>query len=174
MGFDAERSACAKVTDPGRAHQEADINGHDFQVGDILRVDCPPARARVTAVGLFEVSIEWPWGEMDAASDIRWNGLRAVPRPDDPDEWPGLFQIASGAAELNAGDFCLAGIPESSVRVIDIGHYEPPADVGWLPRPATMLIVVPTDRAHGALVHEGDTIELPSAAPISIKRISSP
>ncbi|MFF4591035.1 hypothetical protein [Streptomyces sp. NPDC001388] len=62
------------------------------------------------------------------------------------------------------------GIPEMLVRIIDIGHYDPPIDVGWLPRPHTMLVVLPVGRPrHPLAEEEADTIDLPSAAPLDIE-----
>jgi hypothetical protein len=64
---------------------------------------------------------------------------------------------------------CRVGIPETLVRVVDTGRYDPPLDVGWLPRPHTLLIVVPADRTWADEDDEGDTIELESAAPLVIE-----
>ncbi|WP_203181485.1 hypothetical protein [Streptomyces pratensis] len=59
------------------------------------------------------------------------------------------------------------------MRITDIGLHDPPADVGWLPRPHTMLIVLPADRPHEPdAEEEGDTIDLDSAAPIRIELIA--
>ncbi|MEV5310277.1 hypothetical protein [Streptomyces sp. NPDC052610] len=144
----------------------------EFKVGDVLLVSCPSAPARVVHVTPFEVSVEWPWARIDPYSAIRWNGHRAIPRATGR-EWGGLFQVDPRAGDLEAGDSCLVGIPETLVRIIDIGHFDPPADVGWLPRPHTMLIVLPVDRPHDPLAEEeGDTIDLDSAAPIKIEPVS--
>ncbi|WP_031146004.1 hypothetical protein [Streptomyces erythrochromogenes] len=75
--------------------------------------------------------------------------------------------------DLHVGDTCLVGIPETLVRVVDIGRHDPPQDVGWLPRPHTMLVVVPADHPAEALGEDdGDTIDLDSAAPVTIELVS--
>ena len=49
----------------------------------------------------------------------------------------------------------------------------PPADVGWLPRPHTMLVVSPVEHPHDPNPEEeGDTIDLEAAAPIEIDLVS--
>ncbi|MDQ0844049.1 hypothetical protein [Streptomyces sp. V1I6] len=145
-----------------------------FSVGDVLRVSCPSAKAHVAEVSQFYVSIEWPWAKVDPNSAIEWNGRVAIPRNKDSHEWAvGLFRTAPEPWHLEAGDTCHVGIPERLVRVIDIGHYDPPADVGWLPRPHTMLIVLPADHAHDPVRDDdGETIDLESAAPIKIELVS--
>jgi hypothetical protein len=51
----------------------------DYQVGNVLRVSCAPAPARVTETSSSYVSIEWPWGEADPDSQYGWNGRFALP-----------------------------------------------------------------------------------------------
>ncbi|GAA2445645.1 hypothetical protein [Streptomyces glaucus] len=149
-----------------------DIRRQRFEVGDVLLVSCPWARARVVGVTSSDVSVEWPWARIDPDSAIRWNGHRAIPRTRDH-EWGGLFQIAPHAGNLRVGDSCWVGVPETLVRIIDIGRFDPPADVGWLPRPHTMLIVLPADRPRRPdAEEEGDTIDLDSAAPLRIEPVS--
>ncbi|MFF9281070.1 hypothetical protein [Streptomyces griseosporeus] len=140
------------------------------QVGDVLRVSCPFAEARVVRVTRDEISVEWPWGRTDPESALGWNGRRAIPRATPAGAWGGLFQVAPGGEPLRAGGVCRVGIPETLVRVVDTGRYDPPLDVGWLPRPHTLLIVVPADRAWADGDDEGDTIELEPAAPLVIER----
>jgi hypothetical protein len=143
-----------------------------FSVGDVLRVSCPSAKARVAEVSQFYVSIEWPWARVDPES--------AVERPGDDTAQRGLPRVGSRALSyhpepwhLEAGDTCHVGIPEKLVRVIDIGYYGPPTDVGWLPRPHTMLIVLPADHPHEPVSNDdGETIGLESAAPIKIELVS--
>jgi hypothetical protein len=145
------------------------IGREQFEVGDVLRVSCPSARARVVHVTPYEISVEWPWAQIDPDSEIRWNGHRAIPRTTADDEWGGLFRIDPHPGHLEVGDFCLVGIPETLVRIVDIGRFDPPADVGWLPRPHTMLIVLPVGHPHDPdSEEEGDTIDLEAAAPLRI------
>lgn len=144
----------------------------DYQVGDILRVSCAPTPTRVTEVSRFYVSIEWPWGEVDPNSQYGWNGRFALPVEPDGREWS-LFRTEQDPRTLEPDDTCLVGIPETLVRVIDVGHYDPPMDTGRLPRPHTLLIVLPIGRPNveGNSEDEGDTIELDSAAPITLERV---
>ncbi|MFF7448425.1 MULTISPECIES: hypothetical protein [unclassified Streptomyces] len=149
------------------------ISRERFEVGDVLLVSCPSARARVVHVTPREVSVEWPWGQIDPNSEIRWNGHRSIPCTAPDDEWGGLFQIDPHPGHLEVGGYCLVGIPETLVRIIDIGRFDPPADVGWLPRPHTMLIVLPVAHPRAPRAEEeGDTIDLESAAPIKIDLLS--
>ncbi|MEU0405558.1 hypothetical protein ABZ318_36215 [Streptomyces sp. NPDC006197] len=147
---------------------------HEFRVGDVLRVSCPPAEARVAEVSRFDASVEWPWAEIDPQSQVRWNGRRAfVMSSDSPDWTMSLFKTDPEPWNLQVGDSCLVGIPETLVRIIDIGRYDPPQDVGRLPRPHTMLVVVPADYSDEALSeHDGDTIDLESAAPVTVELVS--
>ncbi|MEW1800338.1 hypothetical protein [Streptomyces virginiae] len=94
----------------------------------------------------FDIAVEWPRGEIDPPSRFRWNGQRAfAASPDDPDWTTSLFRTDPEPWNLSVGDNCLVGIPETLVRITDIGRYDPPQDVGWLPRPHTLLGVVPAD-----------------------------
>ncbi len=84
-----------------------------------------------------------------------------------------LFRTSPEPWELKAGDTCLVGIPETLVRIIDIGRYDPPQDVGWLPRPHTMLVVLPIDHPIDPMDEDqGDTICLDSAEPLKIELVS--
>lgn len=151
-------------------------SNHDqgFKIGDVLRVSCPPARTHVAEVSQFYVSVEWPWAQIDPESEILWNGRVAIPRNADSHDWViGLFRTDPEPWHLEAGDTCRVGIPERLVRVIDIGHYDPPADVGWLPRPHTMLIVLPAEYSFPPVRDDdGETIDLESAAPIRLELVS--
>ncbi|ARF62847.1 hypothetical protein B1H20_16710 [Streptomyces violaceoruber] len=151
-----------------------DASRRDFRVGDVLRVSCPQARARVAHVSSFHASVEWPLGEIDPESGIGWNGRRAFAVPAGSIERiMSLFRTEPEPSDLRVGDSCLVGVPETLVRVIDIGRYDPPQDVGWLPRPHTMLVVVPADLPDEALPEDaGDTIDLESAAPLTIELVS--
>ncbi|MGW5428578.1 hypothetical protein ACWET9_15380 [Streptomyces sp. NPDC004059] len=149
------------------------IGQQQFMVGDVLLVSCPSARARVAHVTPFEISVHWPWAQIDPDSEIRWNGHRAIPRATPNGEWGGLFRSTRMQDTWRVGDSCLVGIPETLGRIIDIGRFDPPADVGWLPRPHTMLIVLPVDQPRDPHAEEeGDTIDLDSAAPVKIELVS--
>ncbi|MEV6679713.1 hypothetical protein AB0N09_23070 [Streptomyces erythrochromogenes] len=117
-----------------------------------------------------EVSVEWPWAGIDPQSAFGWNGRRAfATSPDSPDRTMSLFKTDPEPWNLHVGDTCLVGIPETLVRVVDIGRYDPPQDVGWLPRPHTMLVVVPAEVLGE---DDGDTIDLDSAALVTIELVS--
>ncbi|MFD7796485.1 hypothetical protein [Streptomyces sp. NPDC059759] len=89
----------------------------------------------------------------------------------DPEPWN--LHVGDSCLVGIVGDSCLVGIPETLVRIIDIGRYDPPQDVGWLPRPHTMLVVVPADYPDEALFEDaGDTIDLDSAAPLAVELVS--
>ncbi|MGY3202999.1 hypothetical protein ACVW19_003514 [Streptomyces sp. TE5632] len=134
----------------------------------MLKVSCSPAPARVAKVLGSYVSLHWPWEKIDPDSRFRWDGQVAFPV--DPDSWEWshtLFRTEPSPQDLRSGDPCQVGIPETLVRVIDIAHYDPPADLGRLPRPHTMLVVLPVDHPTDPLQEdEGATIEIGSAAPI--------
>ncbi|WP_416986408.1 hypothetical protein [Streptomyces sp. T028] len=150
-----------------------DTHGQQFKVGDVLRVSCPPAPTRVVHATPFDVTVEWPWAQIDPESELKWNGLRAIPRSEHTSEWNGLFQTTPDPRLLEVGSTCVVGVPETLVRIVDIGRYDPPIDVGWLPRPHTLLIVLPVDQPHHPdAEEEGDTIDLESAAPIEIELVA--
>ncbi|MER7623460.1 hypothetical protein [Streptomyces sp. NPDC126503] len=143
-------------------------------MGDVLRVSCPSAEGRVVEVSRFHASVEWPWAEIDPHSQFKWNGRRAFGMSPDSSDWTlSLFKTDPEPWNLHVDDICRVGIPETLVRIIDIGRYDPPQDVGWLPRPHTMLVVVPADYPDEALSEDdGDTIDLESAAPVTIELVS--
>jgi hypothetical protein len=148
---------------------------HDYRVGDVLRVTCPPSPARIGKVTRFYASVIWPWGEIDPDSKYRWNGEVAFPTPDSR-ESPGLFRTDPEPHHLVAGESCLVGIPETLVGVVDVIRHDPPQDVGWLPRPHTTLAVIPVDipvdQLAAAEGQEGDLIRLDSFAPISLEVVT--
>ncbi|MFF3663875.1 hypothetical protein [Streptomyces olivochromogenes] len=149
------------------------INQLDYRAGDVLRVSCTPTPARVAEVSPFYVSVEWPWGGIDPDSQYRWNSQVALPVEPDSWEWS-LFRTEQDPRTLKANATCLVGIPETLVRVLDVAHYDPPTDTGQLPRPHTLMTVLPVDypSIEGSDEDEGDTIELDGAAPIAIEKVS--
>ncbi|MFF3527236.1 hypothetical protein ACFYX5_11230 [Streptomyces rubiginosohelvolus] len=148
------------------------MNEETVEVGDVLRVSCAFAPTRVVEVSDREVSVVWPWERIDPDSEVRWNGQYAVPRRQGSAESRlSLFQTEPAPWTLSAGDSCGVGIPEQLVQVIDVGHGDPPHDVGWLPRPHTMLIVLPVDYEDPLGLAEGDTISVPSVAPVRFERV---
>ncbi len=155
---------------------ERKVVNEDYQVGDILRVACAPAIARVVDISPYYMWVDWPWEKkIDPDSKYGWNGLEAFPIDPDSDEWlEGLFYTDPAPHHLTVGDTCLVSIPETFVAVIDIIHHDPPQDIGRLPRPHTTLVVRLIDHLE-PIVRDDDEedsgipIELDSSAPISLK-----
>ena len=101
------------------------MNDETIRVGDILRVSCAFTPTRVVKVSDWDVSIVWPWEQVDPDSEVRWDGQYAIPRRQGLSESRlSLFQTNPAPWTLSAGDSCSVGIPEQLVRVIDIGHFE--------------------------------------------------
>ncbi|MFJ5730995.1 hypothetical protein [Streptomyces paradoxus] len=148
------------------------MNDETIKVGDTLRVSCAFTPTRVVKVSDGDVSIVWPWEQIDPDSEIQWNGQYAIPRKQGSFESRiSLFQTDPAPWTLSEGDSCGVGVPEQLVRVIDIGYCDPPQDVGWLPRPHTMLIVLPVDYEDPQGLAEGDTISIPSVAPVRFELV---
>jgi hypothetical protein len=140
--------------------------------GELLRVSCPMTHTRVADVSGFYASVEWPWRQIDRSSQFRWNGQRAFRRSAESSEWIGsLFRTDPEPWHLSAGDECQVGIPETLVQLVSVHHWDPPRDIGWLPRPNIMLWVIPPDHPEYAdLEDAGDSIAFPSAEPITLER----
>jgi hypothetical protein len=116
----------------------------EFRPGDVLSVRCPPIEAQVAAIAPHYLSLRWPWNEVDPESAFRWNGNRAFNRDPNHYEWDGeLYRLSPDVTELAEGDSCQVGIPETTVQVISVHPFDPPRDVGWLPRPRRWLSVLP-------------------------------
>ncbi|EID55037.1 hypothetical protein [Saccharomonospora xinjiangensis] len=145
----------------------------DFRVGELVQVRCPMVPARVAEVTNFHVFVEWPWGRVDPASKFAWNGQRAFSRNASSIDWiASLFRTDPEPWHLSPGQECHVGIPERVMQVIDVYHCDPPRDIGRLPRPHTMLAVIPADHPEYADLEDAcDTIEVPSAAPLTLTRV---
>jgi hypothetical protein len=137
-------------------------------VGDELLLECLPADARVVTVTDRYAFVEWPWREIDPASARKWNGLVAFPRDPDSLEWANTpWRLEPNPEELESGSTCRVGIPSTVVLVRSIRLFDPPRDLGWLPRPTTGLDVV----IAGADQFDEDSgflIYLDGAEPLSI------
>lgn len=155
--------------------EENPVENAEYQVGDILRVMCPTAAARVVEVSRYYVSIDWPWEKIDPHSKYRWNGQVAFPIDPDSYEWlEGLFYTDPAPHHLAVGDTCFVYIPETYIALIDIIHHDPPLDIGQLPRPHTTLVVRMIDHLEPIIRDDdvedsGIPIELDSAAPITLE-----
>ncbi|MEU8252056.1 hypothetical protein [Nonomuraea sp. NPDC048916] len=155
------------------------IPERDYRVGDILRVTCPPTTAQVAQVSKFYAFVDWPWGGIDPDSQYRWNGQVAFPAEPGSYEWSYLlFRTDPEPWHLALGDSCLVGIPETLVRVVEVIHHDPPADVGRLPRPHTWVIVLLADQPDEIYERDeeegggGSVIELDSFTPIRLDIVS--
>ena len=146
-----------------------------FRVGEVLRITCASAQARVARVSETHFMPAWPWGEADQTSTrVRWDGTFAFPRDPDHPEWrntPWRIEM-SDLRGLNVGDVCTVGIPPSRVRVQSLRSHQPPADFGRLPRPEVTLNVVflGDERRPNA----GFSLHLPSAEPLRIEHEDAP
>ncbi|MCZ4083050.1 hypothetical protein [Streptomyces antarcticus] len=57
-----------------------DADARDFRVGDVLSIACPFTPTRIEqGVTWDNVSVRWPWWEIDSESDFfDWNGVVAL------------------------------------------------------------------------------------------------
>jgi hypothetical protein len=84
----------------------------------------------------------WPWHRPDPEASVRWDGTHAFARdPQDPD-FNQLWRLDPPPAELQEGDLCEVLIPPTEVVVTWVARFDPPKNVGWLPRPTGVLDVV--------------------------------
>jgi hypothetical protein len=150
----------------------------EFRPGDHLLVSCEPRRAVVTSADRRYVYVRWPWHRPDPESAFRWDGTHAFARdPQDPD-FNQLWRLDPPPAELQEGDICEVLIPPTEVVVTWAARYDPPKDVGWLPRPTGDLNVVRVfgewnpDREDEAKSGEG--LYLDDAEPLKIERLGQP
>lgn len=156
-----------------RPHRKPAPGG--FRGGEVLRISCPSAQARVARVTEAYIMLTWPWGEVDPASTkVRWDGTLAFPRDPEHPEWhntPWRIEVSDvrgvGVRDLSAADVCTVGIPPTRVRVRAVRRHEPPADLGRLPRPELTLSVVFLGDEH--LPDAGFGLYLPSAEPLLIE-----
>ncbi len=100
-------------------------------------MSCPFTETRVNELTNDEVVVEWPWWTADPDSGgVPWNGLRALPAGPGVPGWDReVFRIRPRAADLDVGANCHVGIPPTALHVIEIRHFDPPQETGWLPRP---------------------------------------
>ncbi|WP_181449735.1 hypothetical protein [Streptomyces cyaneus] len=121
-----------------------------FRPGDVLRVSCPDAPARVAGIGRDHICLEWPWWQVDPACDwIRWNGQVALPLRNEPgDRETSLFRTDPPTDRLTAGDTCRVGIPSTVVHVARVDRFDPPLETGRLPRPHLSLTLLRAGEAH--------------------------
>jgi hypothetical protein len=142
-----------------------------YAVGDTLQVSCEAHDARVVGTTRTRLLVEWPWLQVDEASENPWNGTMELPRDPEAYVWEGVpWRLEPDPSELGTGDPCFVGIPPTLVRVMQIGRHDPPADHGFLPRPEHVLGLCPID-----VVDEeeaGFTLYLDGGEPIEIEVVS--
>ncbi|MEV7598777.1 hypothetical protein AB0O91_15480 [Kitasatospora sp. NPDC089797] len=118
-------------------------------------VECPFTEVTVTGVGQGHVSLRWPWWEVDPlAAGVRWNGGVALPTPEQYGWERSLFRTEPSTDALAAGDVCRVGVPPTVMYVVDVQHFEPPLETGWLPRPARYLGLLRQGETHAPGVEE--------------------
>src|SRR5262249_30601300 len=126
-----------------------------FRPGDHLVVSCQPHRAEVVGADKVYVYVQWPWRRPDPESVFRWDGTRAFARDPLHHDFDWLWRLDPPPAELQTGDLCVVLIPPTEVVVTWATHFDPPKDMGSLPRPTGALTVVPAS----AQRHRGDEDE---------------
>jgi hypothetical protein len=142
----------------------------EVRVGDELIISCEPTDAMVEGVSNHYVFIKWPWGERDQSSRARWDGSVALPRSESNPEWANTpWRVEPPPRELKAGSSCMVGIPPSRVLVREVQEYDPPCDLGWLPRPTMGLSVV--DARDEDAEDAGYLVHLDGAEPILFERV---
>ncbi|MEY9927758.1 hypothetical protein ABH926_002392 [Catenulispora sp. GP43] len=140
-------------------------------MGSVLRISAAAVEVRVARVDARTVYIEWPWLSPDPGSRSPWDGLMGFPRDPDHSDWRNTpWRIAPDTSELSAGDVCIIGVPATEVRVAAITHYDPPADLGWLPRPRWMLDLVPLE--YGTDPEAGYGFALDTDEPVKMEIVS--
>lgn len=143
-----------------------------IQAGQCLILDCAPADAVVAKIASGYIYLHWPWRRIDPNSKVSWNGQVSFPVDANHFEWTNApWRLEPDPEDLSAGDVCLVGIPGLEVVVRTVRQFDPPRDVGWLPRPTVGLSVVPVgdfqdDEEAGFLVY------LDGPEPISVSRAS--
>lgn len=146
-------------------------SGDDYEVGDRLLLSSDVWDARVSRVTVHTVFLEWPWMQIDPGSRSPWDGTFGFPRRSDHFDWANTpWRIEPDVEELSQGDVCMIAVLTTEVRVMSIERYEPPADLGWLPRPQLAIGVCPVDLLGDD--EAGYVLYIASAEPIVIEKIS--
>ncbi|GAA4608897.1 hypothetical protein BJY16_007065 [Actinoplanes octamycinicus] len=141
-----------------------------YFVGDLLRLTSETFEVQLVHVGVSRVSVEWPWLEVDSASNNSWDGTMGFSRKSQSYDWCNTpWRLEPDPEELEKGDSCFVGIPPTDVRIVEIIEYDPPADFGFLPRPELVLAVRPVE--FWGDVEAGFGINLNSGEPIEIELI---
>jgi hypothetical protein len=121
-----------------------------FRPGDRYVISCAAREALVSWVVGREVMVAWPWRTADSQSRFRWDGTVAVPCDPARLDWLQTPWRLEPRVGLNEGDTCLVSIPSIVVAVKSVHRYDPPLDVGWLPRPSLGVEMVATGDTEAA------------------------
>jgi hypothetical protein len=80
----------------------------------------------------------------------------------------GLFRTDPAPRRLTTSDTCRVGIPPTLVHVVDVAHYAPPQETGWLPRPSRLVVVLPAGRSYDSrLKEQGETFDPDDDIPLA-------
>lgn len=150
-----------------------------FRVGDVLEISSEFTEAEVARVSPLQpdVVLKWPWWSQDPDVDwIEWNGEVAIATdPSRFDYANEIFRIQPPRASLQAGGTCRVGIPPTTVHVIQVEHFDPPRETGWLPRPKTSLILLRAGHSEDpALEDQGFSIDPDDEIPYDLRLLFRP
>jgi hypothetical protein len=119
------------------------VSEWEFKVGEQIVISCEPVDTEVLKKLGDHYCVKWPWGAVDQQSRFRWDGSMAFPVDDESFEWQNTpWRLEPDPSELVVGASCMVGIPPTRVVVQDVENFDPPRDLGWLPRPTLGLAVV--------------------------------
>lgn len=144
----------------------------EFHPGDHLLISCEPHQVEVVRADRAYVYVRWPWLRPDPESKVHWDGTHAFAR--DPKDYDSaqLWRLDPPPSKLKRGDLCQLSIPPTEVVVTWAARFDPPKDIGWLPRPVAALnavLVFGDDRRPGEEAGQG--LYLHDADPLVIERL---
>jgi hypothetical protein len=144
-----------------------------FSVGDVLRISCESDSARVVKIQRSYVFVEWPWRQIDTATQrTKWDGTSGFPRDPDHYEWRNTpWRMDPPTQDVRVGDLVILGMPAVEVRVTVIRRFDPPAELGWLPRSELAVGVVPLSDEDDE--EAGFNLYLPAAEPLVIEHVTN-
>ncbi|AGZ41657.1 hypothetical protein [Actinoplanes friuliensis] len=147
------------------------VSASDFRRGDRLLLSCEPCTVEVTGSDRFFVYVRWPWGEPDPGSEHPGEQSRAFARdPASEDFQDQVWRLDPPPADLTTGDVCTLFAPPTKVIVRAISRFDPPLDIGRLPRPSAALHFRPAGRWRW-YADTGDTIYLDLVEPLVIEHV---
>ncbi|MFI9719407.1 hypothetical protein ACIHFE_07080 [Streptomyces sp. NPDC052396] len=122
-----------------------------FRVGDVLSLACQFTGTRVVDLKWDSLLLRWPWWRPDPDSEFfHWNGIVGLGIDARTHAWDEeeLFRTEPPPEHLSPGGPCRVGIPPTVVHVTAVGHFDPPPETGWLPRPHLAVAVLPRGRSY--------------------------